>query len=837
MTNKSFKTPMMLQYLEIKKQYADCLLFFRLGDFYELFLDDAKLGSEILGITLTARSRGKDGRIPMAGVPFHAADSYITKLVQAGHKVAICEQVSQPDGKGIVDREVIRIITPGTLIDEKSIEAKTNNYIFSLSLDDKELGLSAVDLSTGYLATLTSQLSANADSAHLTTLLTHYATQYNPTELILSPNIYNNTDLLSQIKSAIYTNIYCYHNWQSYADKPSQQIKRHFGVQTLKGFDLDNKKQSQISIATLLGYLKETQKSDLTHIKNIQSLDTKNHVILDQSAVINLELFSAIRDNNKKNSLLSVIDKTKTAMGGRLLKQTIIKPSTDIKKIKSRLNEVEFFYKDTSLNQQIRESLRHVADIERIISKLSINLGNPRDLIQFKDSLQKILEIKDILETQKYSHTIFVKNIKKIEQLIQLIESHIVDEPPIDPKNGKIIKKGINSKLDKLTHTINNSQEWMNDLEEKERKKTGITSLKIKFNKVFGYYIEISKANLDKVPSYYDRKQTLVNAERFITPDLKKHEDIILNAEVEGNEIEYQIFCDVVKKILDETQLIQDTAQQIAHIDLVTNFAQIALDYRYTKPTLNQKDRIEIKNGRHPVIEQTLGNNQFVPNDTSISSPAKNASHSQSGKQLLLITGPNMAGKSVYMRQVALITLMAHMGSFVPAQSADISIVDRIFVRSGASDMITSGLSTFMVEMVETATILNYATNKSLIIMDEIGRGTSTYDGISIAWSVAEALVTNPKLKAKTLFATHYHELQKLAEVHPESIKNYSMAIKEHKNKPIFLHKLVEGGASHSFGIAVAKLAGIPEEVTKRASELLQMYSEKNIKSKTKNNI
>lgn len=809
MTDQQFSTPMMQQYAQIKQEYADCLLFYRLGDFYELFLEDAKIGAEVLNIVLTNRPRGKDGDIPMAGVPFHAADSYIAKLVRAGHKVAICEQVSQPNGKGIVEREVIRIVTPGTILDEKNLSQKENNYLVSFTFDDKFFGLAAVDISTGDFFASQSPIDQFENQ------LLHHLSHLNPSECILSPDIYNQPNILKLVRSLAHITIYCFQDWSSYAKQAQTNLKKHFNVTTLKAFNLENQQQAQQASAALLGYLRYTQKKDAAHIRTIKPLSAEKSLHLDQVSIRNLELFSTLRNHQKHGSLLTLIDKTKTAMGGRLLKKWLLKPLTDQQQIESRLNQVEFFYNHQQLRTQIRDVLSQINDIERTLSRLSLGVGNPRDLIQLKESLKNYNLLVNLLK--KHQEVKLLTSINQSKKIIQLIESHIVANPPVDPKQGNLIKPNIESTLDELQQKISNSKNWIVQLEEQERKKTGITSLKVKFNKVFGYYIDVSKANLDKVPDHYQRKQTLVNSERFITPKLKQHEEIILSAQEVTHNLEYQIFLKVVAEVISFTSHLQAVAQSVATIDCLTNLSQIAYLYRYTKPALNQSGIIEISNGRHPVIEQLIENQQFVPNNIVLN---------QSDHQLLIITGPNMAGKSVLMRQVALITLLAHMGSFVPAQKANISLTDRIFVRSGASDMISSGLSTFMVEMVETATILNQATDHSLIIMDEIGRGTSTYDGISIAWSVAEALVTNPNRKPKTLFATHYHELQALEETYPNCIKNYAMAVQETSDHPVFLHKLTRGSADHSFGIEVAKMAGLPTQITDKATRLLKKLSQ-----------
>lgn len=802
-----FSTPMMKQYLDIKKQYQDCLLFFRMGDFYELFLEDAKIGAQVLNITLTGKKVGKDKRIPMAGVPFHAVDAYLSKLVKAGYKVAICEQVSEPTKYGIVDREVIRIVTPGTVLDEKALEKKENNYIMSLTFDEKTLGIAVADVSTGHFQTTQFTL------GNLEQLIIDEITRISPAECILHINDYNNTKLLKALKSQHNLNIYCFQEWDIFAEQAAQTLKKHFQVTSLMSFDLDNKHQAIKASAALIGYLKNTQKDHLDHFKTIKTYAHDGHVMLDRSTIMNLELFSTLRQQEKKGSLVSILDHTITAMGGRMIRDWIRKPLTNIEKITQRHDATEELLKESRYRNIVREELKEIADIERILSRLAVGIGNARDLVNIKNSLQRITHIKKNLNLTSELFQELKKDISAdIDDIIHIIERNIVDEPPFDTKEGGIVKTGIDTELDELRSQVGGNKEWIANMEIQERERTGINSLKVKFNKVFGFYIEISKSNLNFVPEDYMRKQTLVNGERFITPELKVKEELILTAEEKICDLEYNLFLKILNEVVSYTVAIQQAARSIATIDCLLNFAYIAEKHNYCKPEIIKTGEIKIKAGRHPVVEQLLEETQFVPNDTVLNNDEQ---------QLLMITGPNMAGKSVFIRQVAVIALMNQIGSFVPAQKADLSIVDRIFVRSGASDAITEGLSTFMVEMVETAQILNHATNNSLIIMDEIGRGTSTYDGISIAWAVAEYLVTHEKQAAKTLFATHYHELQSLEHQYPNKIKNFHMGIEEHKGEPIFLHTLQTEGASHSFGVAVAKIAGIPQDVVKRATEML----------------
>lgn len=819
---RKFTTPMMRQYAQIKKQYKDCILFFRLGDFYELFLEDAETGADVLDITLTSRPRGKDGKVPMAGVPYHAVDNYISKLVKAGYKVAICEQVSEPDKKGIVEREVIRIVTPGTILDESSLSRKENNFLVSILVEPNTFSISSVDISTGLLTTL----QTNYDN--LTTALLNELSRINPTECILPPDHYNNPEILKIIKQSGNINIYPYFEWEESVGSARDYLKDHFKIKTLESFDIENKTLSIVTCAALISYLKETQKDKIAHITKISSSAHGDYVSMDRSTILNLELFSTIRDHDTRGSFLDVIDQTQTAMGGRMMKKWIKEPLKNKTEITSRHESVEEFSRKSKLRSGIIELLSQINDIERIISRLSVGVGNPRDLISLKESLKHILKIKHkLVDTKSKLNQKIQKNIStNISSIISLIEEHILDEPAVSVKDGGIIKEGVKKDLDDLRQIIKEGKGYMINLEEKERKKTGISTLKVRFNKVFGFYIEVSKANSKLVPEYFNRKQTLVNAERFYTEELKLHEDRVLGAEEEIKKIEHEIYQRVLSNVLSFTKEVQKACVSIAIVDCIVSFAIVSLKNNYVRPKIIYSGEIKIKKGRHPVVEKLLDEMHFVPNDTELTNI---------NKHLLIITGPNMAGKSVYIRQVALIILMAQIGCFVPAQSAHLSIVDRIFVRSGASDVITSGLSTFMVEMVETAYILNHATAKSLIIMDEIGRGTSTYDGISIAWAVAEYLA---KLKKppKTLFATHYHELQRLEDEYPNKIKNFHLAVKEENGEPVFLHTVSVGGASHSFGVAVAKLAGVPSVVLSRAYEILDSLEQRS-KSTNKKSI
>lgn len=814
---RQFQTPMMRQYWEIKEQYQDCLLFFRLGDFYELFLDDAIVGAKVLDITLTRRPRGKDGHIPMAGVPYHAADGYIAKLVAAGYKVAICEQVSEPDNKGIVERDVVRIVTPGTILDEKSLDRKSHNYTWSIWLDESEsqacIGLAAADVSTGDFQVMELPV-AEKSAEGFEIALSAELMRFGPAECVLDHDTYGNSDLLRVLSSFPGLNVYPFDEWQSHADDADSVLKDHFKVKSLEAYGIDDKNHIKRAAAALVGYLRHTQRDNLNHIRSLKSFKPHDWVGLNRSTITSLELFTTMREGERRGSLLSVIDETTTPMGGRLLRSWLTRPLTDKGAIEDRLDAVEELLANPAVTGDVRNELTPIYDIERILSRLSVGLGTAVDLVNLKHSINHALSIRSQIEQLKSP---LIQNISEliVPELVELAEyldTQIVAEPPVDLKSGNIVRKGVNAKVDELRKQVGGGKEWLLGLERSEREKTGINSLKIKYNQVFGYYLEVSKANLHLVPDRYIRKQTMVGAERFITPELKEYEQKILTAEDELNKLEYDLFVETVATVLTQTDVLQDTAKGLASIDVLAGFAHLAERQNYIKPTITDKREIKIKNGRHPVVETLLASDKFVPNDTLLNT---------TDHQLLVMTGPNMAGKSVFARQVALITLLAHVGSFVPADEATISIVDSIFVRSGAADVITAGLSTFMVEMVETAHILHHATDRSLIIMDEIGRGTSTYDGISIAWAIAEYLVTNRGLAAKTIFATHYHELQQLAQKYPKNIKNYQVLVDDNDGEPIFLHKVIEGGADSSFGVAVARLAGVPDGVTEKAEEVL----------------
>ncbi len=771
--DQQFSTPMMRQYEVIKKDYLDCLLFYRMGDFYELFLDDAHIGAKVLDITLTSRSKGKEGRIPMAGVPYHAVDSYLAKLVKAGYKVAICEQMTEPNKRGIIEREVVRVVTPGTILDEKALDKKENNFIISVDIKDQTIAIAACDISTGYFQVQECNFSELSQTLH------NELGRINPSECILSEELYNTPEILKILNNEQDLNITCFQNWHIYETQSKKLLKQQFKVNTLEAFGIEGRPLVMRVAAALLGYLKETQKEKISHITTIRNIENEEYLIMDKSTMINLELFSTIREHDTKGTFISVLDKTTTAMGGRCLRSWVKKPLAKKLSIIDRYDAIEELLNNPSIRKKIKILLEQIADIERMIARLSVGIGNARDLVNLKSSLVCIVEIKEALGKSNS------KLLRKIEddisellpKVIADIEHTLVPDPPVSIREGGMIQKGIDNQLDKLHSLVGGGKEWIAQLEIEERKKTGINSLKIRFNKVFGFYIEVTRSNAHLVPKEYMRKQTLVNGERFITPDLKKQEEMILSAEDEIHRLEYTLFNQLLSRVLSNTECIQTSSFAIATLDCLISFAELSLTNKYVRPDIDNSGELSIVQGRHPVVETLLSETQFVPNDVHLNTDE---------------------------------------------QKAAISVVDRIFVRSGASDVITSGLSTFMVEMVETAYILRHTTRNSLIIMDEIGRGTSTYDGISIAWAVAEYLVTHEKIPAKTLFATHYHELQKLADMYPKKIHNYHMSVVEENNSPVFLHTFSKGGASASFGVAVAKLAGIPEEVVTKASKLLQ---------------
>ena len=792
-------TPMMKQYFECKDKYPDCILFFRLGDFYEMFFEDAIVASKVLEIALTGKSCGLEERAPMCGIPFHSAASYISKLVEAGYKVAIGEQMEDPQSvKGIVKREVIQVVTPGTVLEGNLLENKKNNYLMSLYKIEDKIGLSYVDISTG---------ETNATCIKKDKIIEEIA-KISPSEIILNDLSFK--DNLRNI--ATIGNIYINENFdENYLN--TNILSDYFSEEYLSTLRFDSDNLIKNSLCILLNYIYNTQKQITSNINSINIYNPGEYMILDMFTRINLELTQTMRGSKKKGSLLHVLDKTSTAMGGRLLRKYVEEPLVNKKKIDERLNVIEEIKEDFSLREDLIDILKNVYDIERICGKIAFEKVTPKEMINLKNSIEKLpLLRKRINECDGTTIKKYIDNMEDLRDIYELINEAIIEDPSITIKEGNIIKSSYNKELEELRDISKNGAFMIKDIENREREKTGVKSLKIGFNKVFGYYIEITKVNLANLDleGRYIRKQTLSNAERFITEELKEIEDKILHAEEKIKALEYEIFIKIRKIIYDNIDRIQNVAKIIANIDVFTSFATVAHINNYVKPNINEDDKLDIKNGRHPVIENIVGEENFVPNDTYLNS----------GENIInIITGPNMAGKSTYMRQTAIICLMAHMGSFVPAEYANIPICDRIFTRVGASDDLSQGQSTFMVEMSEVSHILKNATDKSLVILDEIGRGTSTYDGISLAWSIVEYIEKN--IKCKTLFATHYHELTDLENEFAE-VKNYSVAVKDDGENIIFLRKIISGAADKSYGIYVAKLAKLPDEVINRSSVILR---------------
>lgn len=802
-------TPMMMQYRKIKKQYPDAILFFRLGDFYEMFFEDAKVASSVLQIVLTKRgSRGNNGSInvPMCGIPFHSALNYITKLIKSGYKVAICEQVEDPKlAKGIVKREVIKLITPGTVIEDALLEKKSNNFLAAAKVTNELAGLSFVDISTGEF------LITEVNIEKYPYKLFEEMNKFKPLEAIL-PKSYETTkpDLIRYFEgNNILLNFY--EDYYFEPDIAKDILLKHFKLNSLEGFGVDGLELATSSAGVILNYLIEAQKGVITHINKIIPYNPTEFMTLDAATRRNLELFERTSDKSTEGTLYWVLDKTVTSMGGRLLKRWILEPLLSIPKIKRRQEAVEELLKDLILMNEVRTILSNMCDFERLAGRIGCKSVNARDLITLKLSLKEIPKIKELLKDIKSANLIQIKHeLNELKEVIDLIQSNIEEDPPMGLKEGNLIKAGVNKELDDLRNISSSGKDWIIKFQETERKRTGINSLKVGFNSVFGYYIEVSKANLNLIPPDYTRKQTLSNAERFITQELKEYETLVLTSEEKINNLEYNLFCEIRDKISLAISSIQQNASLIAQLDCYASFAEIANTNKYIKPEVNESDVINIKDGRHPVVE-LITKESFIPNDIHLDN---------SEDQLIIITGPNMAGKSTYLRQVALLVFLTQIGSFVPATSADVGIVDRIFTRVGASDNLALGQSTFMVEMLETANILNNATRRSLIILDEIGRGTATFDGISIAWAVAEYIHNENKLGAKTLFATHFYELTELALTLPR-VKNYNILVKEWNDEIIFLRKIVSGTADRSYGIQVARLAGLPKEVLNRAKEIL----------------
>lgn len=810
-------TPMMKQYMQTKEEYKDCILFYRLGDFYEMFFDDALTASKELEITLTGKNCGLEERAPMCGIPYHAVDSYLNRLVSKGYKVAICEQVEDPKtAKGIVKREVIRVVTPGTNLDTQGLDETKNNYIMCIVYMADRYGLSVADVTTGeYLVTELDSQTKLMDELY----------KFMPSEIVCNEAFYMSGLDLDDLKNRLHMAIYSLEAWYFDDALCRETLQEHFKVASLEGIGLSDYECGMIASGALLKYLEETQKNSLSHMSRLTRYATGNYMVLDSATRRNLELVETLREKQKRGSLLWVLDKTKTAMGARTLRKYVEQPLIDKESIVKRLDAVAELKDNAICREEIREYLNPVYDLERLVGKITYQSANPRDLIAFQSSLSMLPSVKCILKDMESDLLKEIyEELDPLEELCDLVGRAIQEEPPLAMKEGGIIKDGYNEEVDRLRKAKSEGKDWLADLETREREKTGIKNLRIRYNKVFGYYLEVTNSFKDLVPDYYTRKQTLANAERYIIPELKELEDTILGAEDKLCALEYELYCEVRNTIAAELTRIQRTAKAVAKLDVIASLALVAERNNYVRPKINEKGVIDIRDGRHPVVEKMIPNDMFIANDTYLDDKKQRIS---------IITGPNMAGKSTYMRQAALIVLMAQLGSFVPASSANIGLVDRIFTRVGASDDLASGQSTFMVEMNEVANILRNATSKSLLILDEIGRGTSTFDGLSIAWAVVEYISNSKLLGAKTLFATHYHELTEL-EGKISNVNNYCIAVKEKGDDIVFLRKIVKGGADKSYGIQVAKLAGVPDPVINRAKEIVEELVTADITGKVK---
>ncbi len=808
-------TPMMQQYMETKEQYRDCILFYRLGDFYEMFFDDALTASRELEITLTGKACGLEERAPMCGVPYHAMENYLSKLVSKGYKVAICEQMEDPKlAKGLVKRDVVRIVTPGTNLNVQALEASKNNYLICVTYTPTKIGLSAADVTTGdFYLTEVEDLKKLQDELM----------KYEPSEIICNDAFLVSGMDLEDLKGRLHISVNVLEAHLFDDDGCRKVLQRHFKVNTLAGLGVEEFPNGLIAAGALLQYLYSTQKTKMEHFAHITPYLTNKYMLLDSSTRRNLELVETLREKQKRGSLLWVLDKTRTAMGARMLRSFIEQPLIDREEMERRLDALEELGKNGVSRDEIREYLAPIYDLERLLCKVTYKTANPRDLIAFRSSLEMLPHIKTVLQEFSGEELSDIqKNLEGLEDIHELISRSIEEEPPVTVREGGIIRDGFNENIDMLRSAKQDGKKWLAQLEEQDRERTGIKNLRIKYNKVFGYYFEVTNSYKNLVPEDYVRKQTLSNAERYTTPRLKELEDTILNAEDKLQTLEYDMFCKIRESIALELERIQRTAKAVARLDVYASLSFVSERNRYVRPRLNEKGVIDIKDGRHPVVEQMISNDLFIANDTYLN----NGSHCIS-----VITGPNMAGKSTYMRQTALIVLMAQIGCFVPAKKADIGIVDRIFTRVGASDDLASGQSTFMVEMNEVANILRNATSDSLLILDEIGRGTSTFDGLSIAWAVIEHISNRKLLGAKTLFATHYHELTEL-EGKMSNVNNYCIAVKECGDDIVFLRKIIKGGADRSYGIQVAKLAGVPDMVIDRAKEIAEQLSDNDITEK-----
>jgi len=798
-------TPVRTQYLNIKKNYPNAILFFRLGDFYETFDNDAEITSRVLDIVLTSRKVSKNQRIPMAGIPYHAADNYVGKLIDKGYHVAICEQIGQHPQKGLFPREVIRVITPGTVIERGLIKSDKNNFLLSIFNTENKVGLAFLDISTGDSGVTEFFDDSNFNKLHAE------ISRINPAEIIYSESV----SFISFNKYHVTT----LPNWKFEFSKCENKIKQAFGISVLDGFGLRDKPYAVSALGGLLIYLYETDSSIVDSIKTPNTYSLDDFMILDESTRRNLELTETLRGTDEKGSLLSVIDRTVTPMGKRRIYKWINQPLTNANSINKRLDAVDLLFNNGLLKIELQKHIKDFSDLERISNRINTYHSTPRDLVSLRETLTKVPKVLSILKENISLVNINNTQIQLCSSELALLQESISDEPPATMQHTGVIKEGFSTALDEVMNASKHAREWIANLEKREKEKHGIRTLKVSYNKVFGYYIEITKSNLEKTPDEYIRKQTLVNAERFITPELKEFESIVLNADEEIRSLENQIFLDLCAKLSKSQNKFMNLAKFISELDVFLSLAEIASESNFNRPEILADNSLEIKDGRHPVVEQTLQAGSFISNDTRIDKD--NLIH--------IITGPNMSGKSTYLRQVALIVLLAQIGSFVPASSAKIGMVDRIFTRIGAQDEIHAGQSTFMVEMVEMANILNNASNTSLLILDEIGRGTSTYDGLSIAWAVVEYIHNHPKLKSRTFFATHYHELTIMPEFLPQ-VCNYNVAVSESDNEVVFLHKIIEGGCDKSYGIHVAQLAGIPNPVINRANDLLHQFEKEDEK-------
>ena len=796
MTKKDSVTPIRKQYLDIKRQYPDAILFFRLGDFYETFDKDAEITSRELDIVLTSRNVSKGSRIPMAGIPHHAAENYLSRLIEKGYHVAICEQIGEEPAKGIFPRKVVRVVTPGTIVEPELLKGDQNNYLVSVIVGEQAAGISYVDITTGEFATIELQ------SEDIISSIRAELIRLKPAEVLHSENNLP-TDYIPGFPTS-------WPSWRFELGRCEEALKNHFHAASLEGFGLRGKSLSIRSSGAILQYLEETQPAAAKLLTTLSTYSLDEFMNLDATTRRNLELTETIRNNQSDGSLLHILDHTVTPMGRRLIRQWVSKPLLDKEKIEQRQNSIQYFLDQGLLRAELRSTMKTLSDLERLTNRVISGHGTPKDLTAMRETISLLPQITNKIPEPPASLQPSLKIINPCSEVLGLLESAINDEPPATLQNTGVIRSGFSSELDNVVESSSHAREWIANLEKIEKDRTGIKTLKVGYNKVFGYYIEISRGSAQQAPPEYIRKQTLVNAERFITPEMKEYEALVLNANERIHEIEARVFRQVCGEIANSGNKLINTARGLAELDVLLSLAETAALNNYKKPNIMDSPGIEIRDGRHPVVEHTLSDNRFVPNDYVLDEK----------ETIRIITGPNMSGKSTFLRQVALIVLMAQMGSFIPASSANIGLVDRIFTRIGAQDEIHAGQSTFMVEMLETANILNHATNRSLLILDEIGRGTSTYDGVSIAWAMIEYIHNHPKLKSRTLFATHYHELTQLSELLP-GVCNYNVAVTETEGNVVFLHKIVSGGADRSYGIHVAQLAGVPRPVIQRASEIL----------------